>query len=289
MAVLIDGLESAFARFGGVPAELLFDQMRTVVLSDDRTEGGELVLNAEFVRFSAHWGFVARSCRAQTQGKVEPPIRYLRDSFFYARTFASDEDLKAQASSWLEDTANVRVHGTTGERPVDRSNATSAGPCGRWRRGRTADRARCRLTRRRNARGPSSTWNDDRDASGDNRSVHPKVPTGCGGSRLTSECVEGFALSELDSSKLSRGGRSARFVKGYKQIHISIKEFAAVTAGVATVVGSTVVFHPPIMPWVKWITVAYSGLAMMLFLVGFLTHFDWGQSRRARCASCTRP
>ena len=123
MAVLTEGLESAFARFGGVPAELLFDQMRAVVLSDDRSAGGELVLNAEFLRFSAHWGFVARSCRAyraQTKGKVERPIRYLRESFFYGRAFAGDEDLNEQASRWLEDTANVRVHGTTGERPVDR-------------------------------------------------------------------------------------------------------------------------------------------------------------------------
>ena len=123
MGVLTEGLESAFARFGGVPAELLFDQMRAVVLSDDRTSGGELVMNAEFLRFSAHWGFVARSCRAyraQTKGKVERPIRYLRESFFYGRTFAGDADLNEQAAGWLEGTANVRVHGTTGERPVDR-------------------------------------------------------------------------------------------------------------------------------------------------------------------------
>ena len=57
MAVLTDGLERAFARFGGVPKELLFDQMRAVVLSDQRVGGGELVLNAEFLRFAAHWGF----------------------------------------------------------------------------------------------------------------------------------------------------------------------------------------------------------------------------------------
>ena len=123
MAVLFDGLESAFARFGGVPAELLFDQMRAVVLSDDRTGGGGLAMNAEFLRFSAHWGFVARSCRAyraQTKGKVERPIRYLRESFFYGREFASDADLNEQAARWVEDTANVRVHGTTGERPADR-------------------------------------------------------------------------------------------------------------------------------------------------------------------------
>ena len=123
MAVPAEGLESAFARFGGVPAELLFDQMRAVVVSDDRTSGGELVLNAEFLRFAAHWGFAPRSCRpyrAQTKGKVERPIRYLRESFFYGREFAGDEDLNEQAERWLEGTANVRAHGTTGERPVDR-------------------------------------------------------------------------------------------------------------------------------------------------------------------------
>ena len=93
------------------------------MLSDGRVGGGELVLNAEFLRFAAHWGFHPRACRpyrAQTKGKVERPIRYIRDSFFYGRAFANDEDLNEQASRWLEGTANVRRHGTTGERPVDR-------------------------------------------------------------------------------------------------------------------------------------------------------------------------
>ena len=70
MAVLTEGLERAFARFGGVPKELLFDQMRAVVLSDGRVGGGELVLNAEFLRVAAHWGFHPRACRpyrAQTK------------------------------------------------------------------------------------------------------------------------------------------------------------------------------------------------------------------------------
>ena len=85
----MEGLESAFERFGGVPEELLFDQMRAVVLSDDRGAGGGLVLNEEFLRFAAHWGFMPRSCRpyrAQTKGKVERPIRYIRESFFYGRS-----------------------------------------------------------------------------------------------------------------------------------------------------------------------------------------------------------
>ena len=133
MAVLTAGLESAFARFGGVPNELLFDQLRAVVLSDGRGGGGELVLNAEFLRFAAHWGFQPRACRpyrARTKGKVERPIRYLRDSFFYGRTFLNDEDLNEQASHWLEETANVRRHGTTGERPVDRFERDERGALG---------------------------------------------------------------------------------------------------------------------------------------------------------------
>ena len=98
MQVLFAGLESAFGAFGGVPQELLFDQMRAVVIDDDRLSKGALVLNSEFIRFAAHWGFRPRACRpyrAKTKGKVERPIRYLRESFFYGRTFLNDADLNA--------------------------------------------------------------------------------------------------------------------------------------------------------------------------------------------------
>ena len=123
MRVLFEGLEQAFDFFGGVPREILFDQMRAVVVADHRFEGGRLIENAEFNRFAHHWDFRPRACRAyraQTKGKVERPIRYLRESFFYARHFVSDEDLEAQARVWLSDVANVRVHRTIGERPIDR-------------------------------------------------------------------------------------------------------------------------------------------------------------------------
>ena len=96
--------------------------IRAVVLSDDRGAGGGLVLNAEFLRFAAHWRFLPRSCRpyrAQTKGKVERPIRYIRENFFYGRSFVNDDDLNEQAVRWLEGTANVRRHATTGERPID--------------------------------------------------------------------------------------------------------------------------------------------------------------------------
>jgi len=79
--------------------------------------------NAEFLRFAAHWDFRVRACRpyrAKTKGKVERPIRYLRESFVYARDFVSDDDLNAQAQVWLCGTANVRKHRTTKEKPLER-------------------------------------------------------------------------------------------------------------------------------------------------------------------------
>ncbi len=123
MSTLFSGLEQAFQFFGGVPVEALFDQMRAVVLEDQRFGGGPLVENAEFARFAHHWQFRLRACRAyraRTKGKVERPIRYLRENFFYGRSFLNDEDLDEQLQRWLEEVANVRVHATTGEKPLDR-------------------------------------------------------------------------------------------------------------------------------------------------------------------------
>ena len=120
MATLMDGLEEAFGYFGGVPQELLFDQMKAVITRDLRLEGGALVRNAEFLRFAHHWSFTPRACRpyrAQTKGKVERPVRYLRGNFVYGRTFLHDADLDHQRQLWLARVANVRVHGTTRERP----------------------------------------------------------------------------------------------------------------------------------------------------------------------------
>ncbi len=82
-----------------------------------------MVVNAEFLRFAAHWGFRARACRpyrAQTKGKVERPIRYVRENFVYGREFLGDAHLDAERARWLAETANVRIHATTKERPSER-------------------------------------------------------------------------------------------------------------------------------------------------------------------------
>ena len=123
MQVVMRGLEEAFTYFGGVPMELLFDQMKAVIIGDDRADGGKLLENPEFLRFAAHWGFRIRACRpyrAKTKGKVERPIHYVRRNFVYGREFLGDGDLNAQALAWLDRTANARLHGTTHEVPRER-------------------------------------------------------------------------------------------------------------------------------------------------------------------------
>ena len=122
MRALFAGLEAAFAYFGGVPREVLFDQMRAVITADLRLVGGQLMVNEEFLRFAAHYGFRPRACqpyRAQTKGKVERPIRYVRSNFVYGRDFIGDEHLADELARWLE-RANGRVHATTREVPRER-------------------------------------------------------------------------------------------------------------------------------------------------------------------------
>lgn len=123
LATVISGLEEAFAYFGGVPVELLFDQMKAVIVEDHRAEGGRLLENAEFLRFAGHHGFRIRACRpyrAKTKGKVERPVSYLRGNFVYGREFIGDADLDAQRLVWLDTVANVRQHGTTKVAPRTR-------------------------------------------------------------------------------------------------------------------------------------------------------------------------
>ena len=169
MRTLFGGLEEAFHFFGGVPREILFDQMRSVVVADHRERGGPLVENLEFLRFAHHWAFRPRACRpyrARTKGKVERPIRYVRESFVYGRSFAGDGDLNDQASAGC---GASPMSGSTAPPVSDRSSASSAGSAltwGLWPGGRTGPWSyRPRPGRTRAERGnwaacPRSPWSD---------------------------------------------------------------------------------------------------------------------------------
>ena len=92
--------------------------------------GEKLVTNAEFLRFAAHYGFKVRACRpyrAQTKGKVERPIFYVRDNFIYGREFLNDANLDAQGS-WRTPAASLTswTRGWTSWRPRTRGRHPSS-------------------------------------------------------------------------------------------------------------------------------------------------------------------
>lgn len=113
LPVLIECHLAAFQFFGGLPASILYDNMKQVRLSPG-------LWNPAFFDFAGHCGFTPKThqpYRPRTKGKVERAIRYLDDSFLKARTFADLADLNAQGLHWCRHTANQRVHATTQRQP----------------------------------------------------------------------------------------------------------------------------------------------------------------------------
>ncbi len=120
MASLLAAHEHAFEHFGGCTSEILYDRMRTV---SSGTVEGKPRWNPTFEAFAQHWGFEPRLCRpyrAQTKGKVESGVKYVKRNFLPGRVFRNLEDFNDQLRAWLAEVADVRIHGTTHERPIDR-------------------------------------------------------------------------------------------------------------------------------------------------------------------------
>jgi len=112
---------NAFKYFKGYSEEILYDNMKQVVIkrllnSKDRT------LNPLFEDFSGFYGFkplLCRPYRAQTKGKIERTVRYVKDNFLTGIKFKNLADLNNQAHMWYEK-VNNKVHGTTGKVPYER-------------------------------------------------------------------------------------------------------------------------------------------------------------------------
>ncbi|HKY32956.1 MAG TPA: IS21 family transposase [Candidatus Polarisedimenticolia bacterium] len=116
----LDAHERAFEHFGGRTREHLYDRPRTVCQG---TEQGRIIWNPTFRAFADYWGFEPRLCRpyrAQTKGKVESGVKYFKGNFLAGREFVDDLDLHEQLLEWMATVADVRIHGTTHERPLDR-------------------------------------------------------------------------------------------------------------------------------------------------------------------------
>jgi transposase len=128
---LIRAHENALLAFGGAPVEVLYDNMRTVVVERNTYGRGVHRFHAGFLDYARHVGFVPRLCqpyRAQTKGKVERFIGYLKRSFWIpfaasmrqAGLRPDKHAANAAVARWLREVANARIHATTGEVPAER-------------------------------------------------------------------------------------------------------------------------------------------------------------------------
>jgi len=120
LSSLIGGHEQSFRHFGGVPLTCLYDNPRTLVLG--RSEG-KVLWHPVFEDFSRYYGFTPRACqpyRAQTKGKTESGVKYVKRNALAGRRFSSWEELNEWLETWCVTVADQRIHGTTHERPIDR-------------------------------------------------------------------------------------------------------------------------------------------------------------------------
>lgn len=122
------GLEGAFRHFGGVTEEVLFDNDRGLVVRHDRATR-EVEFNDRLHAFAKHWRFRPRACapyRARTKGKDERGVGYVKKNAIAGRTFESWSALEAHLAAWTRDIADERMHGTTGEVPIERFRRAEA-------------------------------------------------------------------------------------------------------------------------------------------------------------------
>jgi len=119
---LLDGHEAAFAHFGGRTETILYDNPRTIVTDKDEATG-QVEWNRRFKDRMDFYGVEVKLCRyyrAQTKGKVESGVKYVKGNALAGRRFATVDDLNAWLTTWAVTIADERVHGTTHEIPRER-------------------------------------------------------------------------------------------------------------------------------------------------------------------------
>lgn len=116
---VINAHESAFEAIKGCPVEIVYDQDRLFMVSENL---GDLVLTAGFRSYVRQSSFVTHFCRKadpESKGKVENVVKYVKQNFLYNRSFKDLETLNDEVYDWLMRTGNALEHGTTRKIPAE--------------------------------------------------------------------------------------------------------------------------------------------------------------------------
>jgi transposase len=108
----------AFRYFGGIPSEILYDNMKTAFVADG---AGMYQVNRDMLAFAAHYGFEPKRCRVrrpQTKGKVERAIGFVQTNFWprVAGAGLSIDELNAAALEWIESIMDKHIGGMSESR-----------------------------------------------------------------------------------------------------------------------------------------------------------------------------
>lgn len=112
----------AFAFFGGVPATVVPDNLKAAVIRAAFCVDEVSTLHRAYRELARHHGFVIDPTPPRSpekKGKVERAVRYIKDAFFGRYEPDSLDEANAGLATWLVERAGMRVHGTTGRRPLE--------------------------------------------------------------------------------------------------------------------------------------------------------------------------
>jgi len=112
--------QNAFEFFGAVPGAIMVDNLKCAVLR--RLVGLDPIFNARYLDFANHYGFKIRACgigKGNEKGRVENGVGYVKKNFLAGLEIPDFSAVNPAAKLWLEQIANVRVHGATHQKPVD--------------------------------------------------------------------------------------------------------------------------------------------------------------------------
>lgn len=115
---VIEAHEAAFAYLCGIPRQMVYDQDKLMVVSENR---GDILLTAMFEAYVKQRKFGLYICRGadpETKGKAENVVKYVKTNFLRNRLYVNDEVLNSQGVAWLDRTANGQVHGATQKVPA---------------------------------------------------------------------------------------------------------------------------------------------------------------------------
>jgi len=109
----IEAHDNAFKYFGGRPAEIVYDQDRVMVVSEN---AGDIIFTDVFENYKNYAGFSVHLCRGndpESKGKIEAVVKYVKYNFLSCRIFHGIAKLNSDGLAWLDRTGNGLVHETT--------------------------------------------------------------------------------------------------------------------------------------------------------------------------------